>query len=71
MSPADKFVRLKVLGKGSFGSAILVQRKPDSKNFVIKEIDVSRMPKQERETAEQEAKVGMSLTASTHMIILC
>lgn len=53
----DKYVRGKVLGKGSFGSAILVTNKVDNKNYVIKEIDISRMPKAEREGAEQEAKV--------------
>ena len=54
----DKFVRGKVLGKGSFGCAVLVTSKVDGKNYVIKEIDVSRMPKAERDSAEQEAKVG-------------
>ncbi len=53
----DKYVRGKVLGKGSFGSAILVTNKLDNKNYVVKEIDISRMPKGEREGAEQEAKV--------------
>lgn len=53
----DKYVRGKVLGKGSFGQAVLVTRKSDGKNFVIKEIDISRMPKVERDAAEQEAKV--------------
>ncbi|GLC38425.1 hypothetical protein PLESTB_001579500 [Pleodorina starrii] len=57
----DKYVRGKVLGKGSFGSAILVTNKLDNKNYVIKEIDVSRMPKSEREGAEQEAKLLMAL----------
>ncbi len=55
----DKFVRGKVLGKGSFGSAILVTNKVDGKNYVIKEVDMSRMPKAERDAAEQEAKVHM------------
>jgi hypothetical protein len=54
----DKYVRGKVLGKGSFGVCSIVSRKSDGKNFVVKEIDVSRMPKAERETAELEAKVG-------------
>lgn len=53
----DKYVRGKVLGKGSFGCAILVTSKVDGKNYVIKEVDISRMPKTEREAAEQEAKV--------------
>jgi NIMA (never in mitosis gene a)-related kinase 1/4/5 len=47
----------RVLGKGSFGVAILVTCKADMKKYVIKEIDISRMPKAERESAELEAKV--------------
>ncbi|KAG2486399.1 hypothetical protein HYH03_014976 [Edaphochlamys debaryana] len=57
----DKYIRGKVLGKGSFGCAILVTNKLDNKNYVIKEIDISRMPKAERDAAEQEAKLLMAL----------
>ncbi|KAF5839493.1 kinase-like domain-containing protein [Dunaliella salina] len=57
----DKYVRGKVLGKGSFGVCSIVTRKSDGKSFVVKEIDVSRMPKAERETAELEAKLLMAL----------
>ncbi len=56
----DKYVRGKILGKGSFGVCSLVTRKSDGKSFVIKEIDVSRMPKAERDTAELEAKVTIT-----------
>ena len=58
----EKYVRGKVLGKGSFGCAILVNNKVDGKNYVIKEIDISRMPKAEREASEQEAKVRCRAT---------
>lgn len=54
----DNYVRGKVLGKGSFGSAVLVTSKKDGKNYVIKEIDISRMPAAEREASKQEAQVG-------------
>ncbi|GLI70930.1 hypothetical protein VaNZ11_016024 [Volvox africanus] len=76
----DKYVRGKILGKGSFGSAILVTNKLDNKNYVIKEIDISRMPKAEREASEQEGKVLMALNhpnivrcieCFTHMNKLC
>lgn len=75
----DKFVRGKVLGKGSFGCAILVTNKLDGKNYVIKEIDISRMPKAEREASEQEAKVragqggmadGLGVRLSRYCIVL-
>lgn len=53
----DNYIRGKVLGKGSFGSAILVTSKKDNRNYVIKEIDISRMPPAERESAKLEAQV--------------
>lgn len=55
----DKYIRGKVLGKGSFGCAVQCTNKLDGKSVVIKEVDMSRMPKAEREAAEQEAKVGI------------
>jgi NIMA (never in mitosis gene a)-related kinase 1/4/5 len=54
---ADKYTKGQVLGQGSFGRAILVTRKSDGKKFVMKEIDVSRMPRAEKEAAMQEVKV--------------
>ena len=47
----------KVLGQGSFGRALLVKKKSTGEKFVMKEIDVSRMPHSEREAAKLEAKV--------------
>lgn len=38
-----------------------VKNKTDGKNYVIKEIDVSRMPRAEREASQQEAKLLMAL----------
>ncbi len=52
----DAYIKGKVLGKGSFGTASLCTSKKDGKNYVIKEVDVSRMPKAERDGAELEAK---------------
>ena len=57
----EGYIRGKVLGKGSFGSAILVQSKKDGKNYVIKEIDISKMPAVEREASKQEAQVRIHL----------
>ena len=54
----DNYVKGVLLGRGSFGSAFLATSKKDGKKYVIKEIDVSRMQKKEREAAEQEAKVS-------------
>ena len=61
MSQMDNFVRGKVLGKGSFGSAVLVTSKKDGKQYVIKEIDMARMPAAEREASKQEANLLMAL----------
>lgn len=52
-----RFTRIKVLGKGSFGSAVLCKSKQDGKQYVVKVVDISRMPKTERDSAHQEAKV--------------
>ena len=50
-------MKAQLLGKGSFGAAFLATSKRDGKKYVLKEIDISRMQKKEREAAEQEAKV--------------
>jgi NIMA (never in mitosis gene a)-related kinase len=65
----ENFNKLKLLGKGGFGSAFLCVNKLDGKNYVIKEVDVSRMSKPEREAAEQEAKVR--LERSHHFQLTC
>lgn len=53
----EKYIRVKVLGTGSFGSAILVTKVGTREQYVVKEIDVSKMSSPERKAAEQEAKV--------------
>jgi hypothetical protein len=53
----QNYTRGRLLGKGSYGSAFLCNNHADGRSYVIKEIDISRMPKAERESAEQEAKV--------------
>jgi len=54
----DQYRRIKIIGKGAFGSAILVQARADpKKQFVIKEVDVSRLPAKEREEAKKEIKL--------------
>lgn len=53
----ENYVPGKVLGKGSFGVAVLATSKLDNKNYVIKEVELARMPKVERDAAEQEARV--------------
>ena len=62
---ADRYIKGQLLGKGSFGAAYLVTCKADGQKYVLKEIDISRMQRSEREAAEQEAKVSYSTFAQT------
>ncbi len=39
----DKYRKVKIVGKGSFGHAVLVQSTVDRKQYIMKIIDVSRM----------------------------
>ncbi|CAJ1032254.1 Protein kinase domain/Protein tyrosine kinase, putative [Leishmania lindenbergi] len=57
----DKYQRVKVLGKGSFGSAILIKRKTDGLLFVVKEVGMMRMSKKERDEARHECTVLQQL----------
>lgn len=52
-----KFQKIKTLGEGAYGKAILVRRKSDQKKYVIKEIDVIKMSPRERREARQEVTV--------------
>lgn len=50
----ENYRQIKVLGKGSFGSAWLVQRIKDNAQFVAKEVRLSNMKPAERESAKHE-----------------
>ena len=39
----DKYTRVKKIGEGSFGKALLVKHKQDGKYYVIKEIGISKV----------------------------
>ncbi|XP_064190479.1 serine/threonine-protein kinase Nek1 [Anguilla rostrata] len=53
----DKYSRINKIGEGSFGKAILVKSKEDGKQYVIKEIGISRMSSKEREESRKEVAV--------------
>ncbi|XP_037686918.1 serine/threonine-protein kinase Nek1 isoform X4 [Choloepus didactylus] len=53
----EKYVRLQKIGEGSFGKAILVKSKEDGRQYVIKEINISRMSSKEREESRREVAV--------------
>lgn len=53
----DKYQRIKVIGEGAFGKAILVKGRADSKQYVIKEVNISKMTAKEVRDARKERKV--------------
>lgn len=57
----EKYEKVRVLGKGSFGSAILIKRKIDGALFVVKEIPMSKLSKKEKEDARKECSVLQKL----------
>ncbi|XP_034036437.1 LOW QUALITY PROTEIN: serine/threonine-protein kinase Nek1 [Thalassophryne amazonica] len=53
----NKFEKLKNIGEGSFGKAILVRSKEDGHQYVIKEIGICRMSSKERQESRKEVAV--------------
>lgn len=63
----DKYKKVKIVGKGSFGHAVLVQSVLDRKLYIMKIIDVSRMERKQKEEALNEVHV---LKAMRHPYIV-
>ncbi|XP_008113420.2 serine/threonine-protein kinase Nek1 isoform X2 [Anolis carolinensis] len=53
----DKYSKVQKIGEGSFGKAILVKSKENGKQYVIKEINISKMSNKEREESRREVAV--------------
>ncbi|XP_040897088.1 serine/threonine-protein kinase Nek1 isoform X2 [Toxotes jaculatrix] len=53
----DKYEKVKKIGEGSFGKAILVKSKEDGRQYVIKEIGISGMSNKERKESRKEVAV--------------
>ncbi|XP_025023461.1 serine/threonine-protein kinase Nek1 isoform X4 [Python bivittatus] len=53
----DKYIKVQKIGEGSFGKAILVKAKESGKQYVIKEINISKMSNKEREESRREVAV--------------
>ncbi|XP_077135601.1 serine/threonine-protein kinase Nek1 isoform X2 [Ranitomeya variabilis] len=53
----NKYVRVSKIGEGSFGKAILVKAKEDGRQYVIKEISISKMSNKERAESRREVAV--------------
>ncbi|XP_072191551.1 serine/threonine-protein kinase Nek1 isoform X7 [Excalfactoria chinensis] len=53
----DKYIKVQKIGEGSFGKAFLVKDKENSQQYVIKEINISKMSNKEREESRREVAV--------------
>ncbi|NXU47474.1 NEK1 kinase, partial [Turnix velox] len=53
----DKYIRVRKIGEGAFGKAILVKAKENGQQYVIKEINISKMSNKEREESRREVAV--------------
>ena len=53
----DQYTRIRKIGEGSYGRALLVKGRQDGRQYVIKVINLSKMDKREREEARREVKV--------------
>ncbi|KAM6938096.1 serine/threonine-protein kinase Nek1 isoform 2-T2 [Lycodopsis pacificus] len=53
----DKYEKVKKIGEGSFGKAILVRSKQDGHQYVIKEIGISAMSSKETQESRKEVAV--------------
>ena len=64
----DRYRKLKVIGKGSFGYAVQVQSVADRHTYVMKIIDVSKMDRKQREDAINEVKIFTKLRPTHNFV---
>ncbi|XP_074849142.1 serine/threonine-protein kinase Nek1 isoform X3 [Carettochelys insculpta] len=53
----EKYIKVQKIGEGSFGKAVLVKSKENGRQYVIKEINISKMSNKEREESRREVAV--------------
>lgn len=53
----EEYTRVRKIGEGSYGRALLVKGKKDSRYYVIKVINLSKMDRRGRDEARREVKV--------------
>eukprot|EP00755_Sulcionema_specki_P019960 Sspe_Gene.70770::Locus_41812_Transcript_1_1_Confidence_1.000_Length_1695::g.70770::m.70770/K08857/NEK1_4_5; NIMA (never in mitosis gene a)-related kinase 1/4/5 len=57
----DRYTKIKNIGKGNMGACFLMRNNDDMRYYVIKQIDLTKMSKKERQQALNEARVLSSL----------
>lgn len=57
----DKYTKVKNIGKGNMGTCTLARNNEDGKYYVIKQVDLTRMSKKDRQQSLNEARVLSSL----------
>ncbi|KAH9597873.1 Protein kinase domain [Trypanosoma melophagium] len=57
----DKFTKVRNIGKGNMGACVLARNNEDGKFYVIKQVDLSKMNRKERQQSLNEAHVLSSL----------
>ncbi|KAG5509795.1 hypothetical protein GH5_05664 [Leishmania sp. Ghana 2012 LV757] len=57
----DKYTKVKLIGKGNMGTCTLARNNEDGKYYVIKQVDLTRMSKKDRQQSLNEARVLSSL----------
>eukprot|EP00795_Rhopilema_esculentum_P000953 gene953-10719_t len=53
----ERYERVKKIGEGSFGKALLVRRRADGRHCVVKEIAIGKMSSREKEESKKEVKL--------------
>ncbi|KAL0478977.1 hypothetical protein AKO1_007845 [Acrasis kona] len=53
----DNYQKIKVVGKGTFGQAVLVKNKTDGKQYIMKQINITSMSDREKQEAMNEVNV--------------
>jgi NIMA (never in mitosis gene a)-related kinase len=57
----ESYKKVKILGKGSFGKAFLVRAESDDSLYVIKQIDMADMSREDELDSFKEAKIMKQL----------
>ena len=57
LNKMEKYKKVKIVGKGSFGYAVLVESKKTKKQYIMKIIDISKMDQKQIEEALMEVQL--------------